>query len=309
MAAAALLADPKSKAAPDPAATEVLKAQSALRCAEQLKVAKAAATDAGNYAERARDAAAAAGEAKAQAEASLGDAEVNAGAEEKAKVHAQEAEVARQGAADAAAKAGTACAAAEVAAAEAERIFATEVVAPDEAVRLAPAVDPVAEAAALEAATAAAAAAAPAPPLPLPVPLAQALLGEWRGVESTYLEGLTLTFVNMAEQHGALLAHFDRVRATFRQLLVRPDSRASLVAHFQHSFNAVDTDARRLKETKAELVLRSEELRDNLWALCDRKMEGAEAERAKLSADSFVGDQSALLAQYYVGLLQVELDR
>ena len=56
-------------------------------------------------------------------------------------------------------------------------------------------------------------------------------------------------------------------------------------------------------------MLRAEELRDGLWAACDRKMEAAEAERAKLSSDSFVADQTALVSQYFVGMMQVELDR
>ena len=60
---------------------------------------------------------------------------------------------------------------------------------------------------------------------------------------------------------------------------------------------------------QAELVLRVDELREGLWALCDRKMESAEAERTKLSSDSFVGDQSTQLAQYFLGLMQVELDK
>ena len=82
-----------------------------------------------------------------------------------------------------------------------------------------------------------------------------------------------------------------------------------LVSIPQHAFNSIDVDARRLKETKAELVLRAEELRDSLWAACDRKMESAEAERGKLASDSFVADQSAMVSQYFVGALQVELDR
>ena len=55
--------------------------------------------------------------------------------------------------------------------------------------------------------------------------------------------------------------------------------------------------------------MRSEELRDKLWAVCDRKSEEAQAERAKLMADSYVTDHTALLAQYFTGLLQVEVDR
>lgn len=36
------------------------------------------------------------------------------------------------------------------------------------------------------------------------------------------------------------------------------------------------------------------------------QMEGAEAERAKVAADSFVADHSALLVQFYTSLAQVQ---
>jgi hypothetical protein len=68
-------------------------------------------------------------------------------------------------------------------------------------------------------------------------------------------------------------------------------------------------DARRQKQTQAELVLRSEELRESLWALCDKKLDTAEVERTKIANDSFTADQSASLAQHYISLAQVEIDR
>ncbi len=60
---------------------------------------------------------------------------------------------------------------------------------------------------------------------------------------------------------------------------------------------------------QGELLLRSEELRDTLWALCDQKMDEFEGEKVKVAADSFVHDQATLLGQYYSGLVQVELDK
>lgn len=67
----------------------------------------------------------------------------------------------------------------------------------------------------------------------------------------------------------------------------------------------MDVDARRLRETQAELVLRAEELRESLWGLCDAKMEGAEAERSRMASDSFVPDHTSILGHYYTLLAQV----
>lgn len=152
---------------------------------------------------------------QARAESSLGDAEVNASAEAEAKVHAEEAEVARQGAAEAAAKAEAARAAAEIAAAEAEKVFAADTVAPDATLELASDIEAKAAVEAEAAAKAAAAQQNPAdtlPKQPVPGPLAQALLEEWQAIEGTYIEGLVMAFVNLAEQSGVVVQHFDTTR-------------------------------------------------------------------------------------------------
>lgn len=60
---------------------------------------------------------------------------------------------------------------------------------------------------------------------------------------------------------------------------------------------------------QGELLLRCEELRDTLWALCDAKHDAAEAARLKLAADGSAAEQVALMGNQLTGLVQVELDR
>ena len=62
------------------------------------------------------------------------------------------------------------------------------------------------------------------------------------------------------------------VRAAFLAYVQReaPDKQAAL-AEFQQKFNAVDIDLRNSTETRAELLLRCDELRDLLWDKCDRR--------------------------------------
>jgi len=60
---------------------------------------------------------------------------------------------------------------------------------------------------------------------------------------------------------------------------------------------------------QGELLLRCEELRDGLWALCDAKHEAAEAARLKLAADGSAAEHVALMGQQLTSLVQVELDR
>ncbi|KXZ56759.1 hypothetical protein GPECTOR_1g684 [Gonium pectorale] len=317
--AAALLAGGKN---PDPAATEVLKAQAAAKCAEQLKVARTAVTDANNHAERAANSASAAAEAVDRAHKSLGDAEVSAHAETEAAAAATEAEKAARGAQEAATKALAAKEAATIAAAEAERFAAAADVPADAAVNFNKSTSRAGTTAGDNAASGAAgavpatpgsvveAAEPPAPTAPLlPRELAAGLYAEWQTLEKGYLEGLAFGFASLAEQHAAAQRHFETLRERFRELLQRPDEKPALVAKFLTAFNAVEPDLRGSKEARGELLLRCEELRDALWALCDRKMEEAEAQRSAVAADSFVADHSGTLSQQFVALAQVEGDR
>ncbi len=304
--AAALLTGGKN---PDPAATEVLKAQAAAKCAEQLKVARGAVTDANAHAERAATSAAAAAEAVDRAHKSLGDAEVSAHAETEAAAAATEAERAAKGAQDAASKALAAKEAAAIAAAEAERLAAATELPADATLHLPkPQTPPVQPGQANASEADAAVASGPVPP-PLPRELAASLHAEWQTLESGYLEGLSMGFASLAEQHASAQSHFATLRQRFQDLLQRPDEKPALVARFLTAFNGVEGDLRVSKEARAELLLRCEELRDALWSLCDKKTEEAEAQRAAVAADTFVADHSATLAQQFVAFAQVEADR
>lgn len=56
-----------------------------------------------------------------------------------------------------------------------------------------------------------------------------------------------------------------------RRFLVRSDNKQEMVDSFQNQFNQVDADERSSEETKAEWNLTVDELRDQLWDLCDAR--------------------------------------
>lgn len=60
---------------------------------------------------------------------------------------------------------------------------------------------------------------------------------------------------------------------------------------------------------QGELLLRCEELRDALWALCDAKHDAVEAARLKLAADGSAAEQVTLMGARLTSLVQVEVDR
>ena len=72
----------------------------------------------------------------------------------------------------------------------------------------------------------------------------------------------------------AVRAYLRELRLMFKSYLKRPDGKQPLLSAFQQSFNAVETDMRYDEETKAELHLRNEELRDGLWKLVGHPLLG-----------------------------------
>jgi hypothetical protein len=60
---------------------------------------------------------------------------------------------------------------------------------------------------------------------------------------------------------------------------------------------------------QAELLLRCDELRDVLWALCDARADAAEAERARITAGGAGAEAADTVAAALGGLAQVEVDR
>jgi hypothetical protein len=92
-------------------------------------------------------------------------------------------------------------------------------------------------------------------------------------VEAAYVEGLRKCFALLREERALGLAHFVDVKATFTAFLKRPDAKMTTVRAFQSAFNDVDMDHRRDPRTKGELLVRADELRNELWDICDAKLE------------------------------------
>lgn len=317
IAAAALLSSNAKNQ--DPAATEVLRSQSAQHCAEQLRLCQAAADEAAKHAGKAKAAADIARNAGARAALGMGDSAVSAEAEAAATRAAEETAVASAAAATAArnADAMQQVAAAAVAAAE-KWMTAVEVPADAQIVLTEPAAGDAKGTASSDsgAATPRSAGATAGTLAPQRKPLDQlppaavsALQQQWRDLECAYLQGLGMVFGNLSDARHLASARFGRLRSQFHAYLRRQDNKQVLLDAFVARFNGLEMDLRKAKETQAELVLRSDELRDALWEVCDRKMEEAEAERARIAGDSFAADHVGLLAQQYTALTQLELDR
>ena len=72
-------------------------------------------------------------------------------------------------------------------------------------------------------------------------------------------------------------------------------------------YNGIPDDIRDDEEVKSELHQRVEDLKDQLWSICDKKKEDAEKERETIMHDGWLDDKIGFLNNQYITLMQVKL--
>ena len=131
----------------------------------------------------------------------------------------------------------------------------------------------------------------------------------WQCMEEMYISGMLQIFSKLREHRYNVLTNFVNVRESFQQFLNMPDKKQEIVAEFQMKFNSIDDDLRRRREAKAELLLRTDELCDTLWDICDKRKKEWMDEIQEIQSDSFVEDHSSLLLALFEAVCQLEMDR
>lgn len=69
--------------------------------------------------------------------------------------------------------------------------------------------------------------------------------------------------------------------------------------------NDVPDDIRDDEEVKSELHQRVEDLKENLWKICDKKKEDSERELEAIKNDKWLPDKIGILNNQYITLMQV----
>ncbi|QDZ23339.1 hypothetical protein A3770_10p58570 [Chloropicon primus] len=131
----------------------------------------------------------------------------------------------------------------------------------------------------------------------------------WQCMEKMYISGLLQVFSKLRDHRYSVLNNFVDVRESFLGFLNTPDKKQEIVTEFQKKFNSIDDDLRRRREAKAELLLRSDELCDTLWDICDKRKKEWMEEVGEIESDSFVDDHSGLLLAMFQAVCQLEMDR
>ncbi|XP_060894635.1 sperm flagellar protein 2 [Labrus mixtus] len=143
---------------------------------------------------------------------------------------------------------------------------------------------------------------------PLPPEIPEYLCPHWDAVCDSYVKNIKTVMQQLRSQRTVIDHHLYNIREEFKHYLGRPDLKQELVSQWQKDFNSIADDMREDDDTKAELHLRLDELRERLWDISDQRKEEDEQERAALG-EGWPEDHSAVLINNHSVLMQVELDR
>ncbi|XP_074526408.1 sperm flagellar protein 2 isoform X2 [Halichoeres trimaculatus] len=143
---------------------------------------------------------------------------------------------------------------------------------------------------------------------PLPPDVSEYLCSHWDVVCNSYVNNIKMVMQQLRLQRTIIDHHLYNIREEFKLYLERPDLKQELVSQWQKDFNSIADDIRGDEDTKAELHLRLDELRERLWDISDKRKEEDEQEKAALEK-SWLEDHSAVLINNHSVLMQVELNR
>uniref|UniRef100_A0A672J1U1 Sperm flagellar 2 n=1 Tax=Salarias fasciatus TaxID=181472 RepID=A0A672J1U1_SALFA len=144
---------------------------------------------------------------------------------------------------------------------------------------------------------------------PLPPEIPKLLCPYWDAVCESYVNNVKRVMEQLRSQQTLINNHLFNFRGGYKHYLDRPDLKQEIVSHWQKDFNSFQDDLRQDEDTKAELHLRLDELRERLWDISDKRKEENEQEKASLLCDDWLEDQSTCLINHHCVLMQVELNR
>eukprot|EP00833_Pecoramyces_ruminatium_P006888 jgi/Orpsp1_1/1180920/evm.model.c7180000075125.1 len=138
--------------------------------------------------------------------------------------------------------------------------------------------------------------------------LAEILIDSWATIEVNYIETLKFIFRSLRREQDTMIRYIYNTKVNFKKFLERPDDKQSIVTAFQEEYNQIEDDLRCDPEAKAELHQRTDDLRDKLWEVCDKRKEEAEQERGAIIEDRWIEDHLNLIINIYITMMQVESD-
>ncbi|XP_065828319.1 sperm flagellar protein 2-like isoform X2 [Oscarella lobularis] len=140
--------------------------------------------------------------------------------------------------------------------------------------------------------------------------VAKVLALVWDEVEERYVISCKDTFRHVRVEREAIIQYLYSTKQSFFAFLHRPDHKQEFVTQFQKHYNEEISDDLRIDgDMKSQLHQEVEDLRERLWDISDRRREEAEDERQTVMNEQWLEDRLGLICNYYISLMQVEVDR
>ena len=137
--------------------------------------------------------------------------------------------------------------------------------------------------------------------------IAKIICDQWELVEITYTNGIKFIFRKIRKEREQIIRYLFQIKRNFLDYLKRPDTKQIELEFFIKEYNKIPTDLRDDEEMKAELHQRVEDLRDNLYKVCDIKKEESEKERETIMNNGWLPDKIGFLINNYITLMQVSI--
>lgn len=135
--------------------------------------------------------------------------------------------------------------------------------------------------------------------------MAKIICNHWDIVENSYIDNSKFVFRKIRNEREQIIRYFFTIKSNFKEYLKRPDTKQIEVESFVKDYNSINDDMRDDEEVKAELHQRVEDLKENLWKICDNKKLESERERETIINNGWLQDKTGLLTNDYITLMQV----
>ncbi|KAM9391454.1 sperm flagellar protein 2 [Pholidichthys leucotaenia] len=144
---------------------------------------------------------------------------------------------------------------------------------------------------------------------PLPPELPEHLCLYWDTVCDAYVNNVKTVMQQLRSQRSIITHHLYNIREDYKHYLGRPDLKQELISQWQKDFNSISDDMSEDEDTKAELHLRLDEVRERLWDIIDKRKEEDEQERETLMKSGWLEEHTTVIVNHHSVLMQVELNR
>lgn len=139
--------------------------------------------------------------------------------------------------------------------------------------------------------------------------MAKILCDHWDVVENSYISNSKFVFRKIRIEREQIIRYFHKIKSDFEDYLKRPDTKQIELESFIKDYNKIADDMRDDEEVKAELHQRVEDLKENLWNICDNRKLEAEKEREQVMNNGWLPDKIGFLNNHFITLMQAEVDK